>query len=112
MVWEHILFLTALGIASVREPQIGYTLHHTGGRVSKEFTARFQSAIDPDMVLRRHKEVGRLGRMMRSLFGDVVASCLVWIVPIAREDFTEDWVQRFLNTANRESVQSAPPLLR
>jgi hypothetical protein len=39
--------------------------------------------------------------MVRGLFGDVVASCVVRIVPVACEGLTEDRVQRLLNAARQ-----------
>jgi len=42
---------------------------------------------------------------MRGLFGDVVATSFVWIVPIASESFAEDRIQGLLNTAEPTSVK-------
>jgi hypothetical protein len=42
---------------------------------------------------------------MRGLFGDVVATSSVWIVPIASESLAEDRVQGLLNTAELTSVK-------
>ena len=42
---------------------------------------------------------------MRGLFGDVVATSFVWIVPIASESLAEDRVQRLLNTPEPTSVK-------
>lgn len=34
---------------------------------------------------------------MGCLFGDKVTTSIVRVVPIAGEDFAQDWVERFLN---------------
>ena len=42
---------------------------------------------------------------MRGLFGDVVATSLVWIVPIAGESLAEDRIQGLLHTTRLVSVE-------
>jgi hypothetical protein len=42
---------------------------------------------------------------MRGLFGDVIATSFVWIVPITSESLAEDRVQGLLNTAEPTSVK-------
>ena len=49
-------------------------------------------------MLGGHEEVARLGRVVRRLFGDVVALGAVWVVPVACEDFTQDGVERLLDS--------------
>lgn len=51
------------------------------------------------MVFRGHEEVGRLGRMMGGLFGDVIASSVVGIVPIAGKGLSENGVQGLFDAA-------------
>lgn len=46
-----------------------------------------------------HKEVGGLGRMVRGLLGDIVASSMIWVVPVAREGLAQDWIQGFLDAS-------------
>jgi hypothetical protein len=46
--------------------------------------------------------------MMRGLFGDVVATSLVWIVPIAGECFAENWIERLLYTTGVAISRNAP----
>lgn len=50
------------------------------------------------MVVGRHVEVAGLGRVVRGLFGNVVGPRLVFKIPVAAEDFTENGVQRLLDT--------------
>lgn len=56
------------------------------------------------MVFGRHKEVTRLGWMMRGLLSDVVTFGAIWIVPIACEDFTKNWIEWFLHSTALISV--------
>jgi hypothetical protein len=42
--------------------------------------------------------------MMRGLFGDIVSTSIVWIVPIASESLAEDGIQGLLHTADPTSV--------
>ena len=44
-----------------------------------------------------HKEVTRLGRMMGRLLGDVVTFGTIWVIPVACEYLTEDWIKRLLH---------------
>jgi hypothetical protein len=46
--------------------------------------------------------------MMRCLLGDVVASSIVWIVPVACKGFTQDRVQWFLNPSGVRSAWQRP----
>jgi hypothetical protein len=50
-------------------------------------------------MLWSHVEVARLGRVMRGLFRDVVAFRVVWELPIAGIDFTENRVEWLLNSS-------------
>ena len=36
-----------------------------------------------------HEEITRFGRMMRGLFGYVIAPCAIWIIPVACESLSE-----------------------
>ena len=49
------------------------------------------------MVFRRHEEIARFGWVVRCLLRDIVAASAIGIIPIAGEDFTQDWVQRLLD---------------
>jgi hypothetical protein len=51
------------------------------------------------VVLGGHEEVTRLGRVVRSLFGDVVSTRVVWVVPVSGKGLAEDGVERLLDTA-------------
>jgi hypothetical protein len=53
------------------------------------------------MMLRRHEEVAGLGRMVRRLFGDVVAASAIFIVPVAGKGLAEDRVERFLHSTRQ-----------
>jgi hypothetical protein len=84
----YSLSLTPVGIlAPIQEPQNRNTFHQTGCRIAQKLTPRFQSAVYPDMVLRRHKEVARFRRMMGGLFRNVVGPRAVRIIPVASEGF-------------------------
>ena len=37
--------------------------------------------------------------MMGCLFGNVVATSFVGVVPVAGEDFAQNWIQRFLDSS-------------
>jgi hypothetical protein len=86
-------------LASVQEPQNSDALHHTGSGVAEELASRLQCAINADVVFGGHEEVARLGRVMRRLLGDVVASGAIWIVPVAREDLAQDWIKGLLDAS-------------
>ena len=60
----------ALGriLAAVQKTQYCSAFHKTGSRVSEKLTARLESTVYSYMMLRGHKEVARLGRVVRSLF--------------------------------------------
>lgn len=64
------------------------------------------------MVLGGHEEVARLGRVVRSLFGDVVSTCVVRVVPVSGEGLAEDGVERLLDTAVSllAAVQTTVPI--
>lgn len=96
--WQvHLLsFALLLVLSAVQEPQDRDTLHHTSGRVSEEFTAGFQGAIYPDVVLGCHEEVARFGRVVRGLLGDIVPTGTVGVVPITGVSLSEDRIQRLL----------------
>jgi hypothetical protein len=47
---------------------------------------------------------------MRGLFRDIVATSLVWVVPIASECFTEDWIQGLLYTTRLVLVKMVEAL--
>ena len=81
----------------VQQAEEGDALHQTGGRVSEEPAPRLERPVDADVVVRRHVEVARLGRVVRGLLGDVVGPVLVLEVPVAGEDLAEDRVQRLLD---------------
>ena len=87
-----------LSLLSVQEPHHCYTLHHACRGVPKEFTPWLQRTVYPYMMLWRHKEVARLWRVVRSLFGNVVSFGLVRIVPVTSKCLAEYRVQRLLNT--------------
>jgi hypothetical protein len=55
------------------------------------------------MVFGSHVEIARLGRMMRRLFRDVVASGMIRKFPIAGECLSQDGVEWFLNATARLS---------
>lgn len=96
----RILFFASLLVrSSVQQPQDGNALHDTSCGVPKELASGFQRAVYPDVVLGSHEEVARLGRVVGRLFGDVVSSCPVRVVPVAGEDLSEDRVQRLLHTS-------------
>jgi len=44
-----------------------------------------------------HEEVARFGGVMRSLFGDIIASRMIRIVPIASERLPQYGIQGFFN---------------
>lgn len=92
------LFLSPLTFTAVRKTEIRYALHHTGCRVSKEFTPWAQSAINSNVMFRCHEEVGRLWRMVGSLLRDIVALRFIWIVPPAGKSFAQDGIERFLDS--------------
>jgi hypothetical protein len=52
----------------------------------------------------RHEEVARLGRVVRRLFGDVVALGAVRIVPVSCEDFTQDGIERLFDSPNSHQL--------
>src|SRR5262245_4324201 len=95
----YILLLSTLRLASVGESKVGDTFHHTGGRIAKKFASGFEGAVDPNVVFRRHEEVGRRWRVVRCLFGNVISSRPIGIVPVAGKYFSEDRIQRFLHTS-------------
>ena len=41
------------------------------------------------------------------MFGDIVAPCVIWVVPIAGIDFTKDRVKRLLHAATLMSDQTS-----
>jgi hypothetical protein len=43
--------------------------------------------------------------MMRGLFGDVVATSLVWIIPIAGKSLAEDGIQRLFHATGLVLVE-------
>jgi hypothetical protein len=55
-------------------------------------------------VLGCHEEVARLGRVVRRLFGDVVALGAVRVVPVTCEDLTQDGVERLLDSPNSHQL--------
>lgn len=93
------LAFSLLGItAPIQDCQGGRSFHQTRGRISKEFALRFQATINTYVVFRNHVKVARFGRVVRSLFGDVVSSCVVIEVPVAGEDFAKDRIQWLLDS--------------
>lgn len=50
------------------------------------------------MVLGGHVKIARLRGVMRCLLRDIVGAGIVRQVPIAREDFAEDRVERFFDS--------------
>lgn len=91
-------------LAPVHETQESNPFHKTGSRVAQKSTSRLECAIDSDMVIWSCIEVTRLGGMVGGLFRDVVGTCLVFKVPVARVDFAKDRVQRLLDASIRQSV--------
>lgn len=100
----YVFVLDLQSLASVQEPQDSNTLHHTGRRVTKELAPRLQSAIDPDVVFGSHEKVAGLGWVVRGLLRDVVAFGAIWVVPVAGEDLTQDWVEGLLDASAMLSV--------
>lgn len=89
----HILSLALLLIlATVQKPQNGNPFHHACGRVTQELTARLQGPIYPNVVLRGHEEITRLGWVVRGLFGDVIPPRAIGKIPVAGEGLSEDWI--------------------
>lgn len=70
---------------------------------------RLEGSVDTDVVVGRHVEVGRLWGVVRSLLGNV--ECLgtgrIDKVPVAGEPFSENGVERLLDTAATVSIATA-----
>lgn len=50
-----------------------------------------------------HEKVARLWRMVGGLFGNIISSRAIFVVPVAAERFSEDGVEWFLDSATRIS---------
>ena len=81
-----------------------YAFHHAGRGVAQEFTSRLECTVYPYVVLGDHEEVAGFWRMVRCLFGDVVASCIIRIVPVASERLAQDRVQWLFDAPVHPSV--------
>lgn len=100
-----ILFLALFFIlTTVHESQSSDTLHHTGGGIAQEFTARFECSIDANAMIRSGKEIARLRGVMGGLFRYVVAASSISVVPVAGESFSEDRVERLFHSSVLPSI--------
>lgn len=91
-------------IASVQEAQDCNAFHQTSSGVPEELAPWLETAVDADVVLRRHVEVAGFWGVVGRLLGDVVAFCVVWEFPVAGESFAQDWVEWFLDSSVLLSV--------
>lgn len=92
-------FALLLVLAAVQQSQSRNTFHQASCGVAEESAARLESPVDPDVVLRRHKEVARLGRVVRGLLGNIVSTRAIRIVPVAGKGFAKNGVQRLLHSS-------------
>ena len=99
VVGPDILSLALLIISAVHQSQNGNTLHHTCCRIAQEFTAGLECSIDANLVLRCGKEIARLRRVVGGLFGDIVTSGSIGIVPVAGESLSKNRVERLLHSS-------------
>lgn len=92
--------MLSLGLvaAPVQYRKKSNAFHQTGSRVAQESTPGLERSVDSDVVMGRHVEVTRLGRVMRGLLGDVVGALVVFQVPVAGEDFAQNRIQRLLDS--------------
>lgn len=97
---NDLLFLALLFIlTAVHKSQSGDAFHHTCGRVAEEFTAGFEGSINANAMLWRGEEVARLWRVVGGLFGYVVATGSIRIVPMAGKGFSENGVERLFHSS-------------
>lgn len=93
----HIGLCDEVSLVAVRHTHDCNALHETADRVAQESTAWFEGAVDTDVVLGGHEEVARLGRVVRSLLGNVVSTRVVGVVPVSSKGLAEDRVERLLD---------------
>jgi hypothetical protein len=93
----HVGLCDEVTLVAVRHAHDCNTLHETADRVAQESAARLEGAVDTDVVLGGHEEVARLGRVVRSLLGDVVSTRVVGVVPVSGKGLAEDGVERLLD---------------
>lgn len=107
---DLVLLGVALGINVVQELENGGSLHQRSSRVTQEPRLGCQSTVHPDVVFRNHVKVGRLGRVVGGLLGNVVAVRAVVEVPVAGEELAENGVQRLLDGLGRDVPSGMVPL--
>lgn len=95
----HVGLCDEVSLVAVQQTHDCNALHEAADRVAQESAAGFEGAINADVVLGSHEEVARLGRVVRSLFGDVVSASVVWVVPVSSKGLAEDGVERLLDAA-------------
>lgn len=93
----HVGLCDEVSLVAVQHTHDCNTLHETPDRVAQESAARFEGAVDTDVVLGGHEEVTRLGRVVRSLLGDVVSTRVVGVVPVSGKGLAENRVERLLD---------------
>jgi hypothetical protein len=93
----HVGLCDEVSLVAVCHTHDCNTLHETADRVAQESAARFEGAVDTDVVLGGHEEVARLGRVVRSLLGDVVSTRIIGVVPVSGKGLAENRVERLLD---------------
>lgn len=88
-------------LAMVEQAEVGNALHHTGSRVAEKLAAGLEGSVNANVMIGSHVKVARLGRMVRRLFRNVVRALIVVEIPIAGKGFTENGVERLLDTTGR-----------
>jgi hypothetical protein len=93
----YILSFATLFFPPIQETQNGNSFHQTGSGIAEKPAPRFQSPVNSNMMFWGHEEVARFGGVMRSLFGNIIASRMIRIVPIASERLPQYGIQGFFN---------------
>lgn len=96
--------LDSLSLIPIRKSHDSYAFHKTPDGIAEEFTSWLECSIDSDVVIWSHEEIARLWRVMRCLFGYVIASRLVRVVPVGCERFPKDGIEWLLDTSSKSSV--------
>jgi hypothetical protein len=95
----HVGLCDEISLVAVQKAQDCNALHETADRVAQESTAWFEGTVDTDVVLGSHEEVTGLGRVVRSLLGDVVSTRVIGVIPVSSKGLAEDGVERLLDAA-------------
>ena len=94
-------FGVVLSLVAVCEAHDCDTLHETSHRIAKNRASRFERAIDAYLVFRGHEKIAGLGRVMRSLLGDIIAASAIGIIPVASEGLAQDRVERLFHSTKK-----------